>query len=573
MKKLILFILSFVLNHVLIGQSAPLIPSTKITISSVTVFTDPYTVVGTTNDITSNWTASDITVGDSVYLEDGSELRVYYVQSIISAVSTNFTIQINDINNTGNVPPTGQGALYRGTANYDLPNFTGGISESLQTMIQNRFVQRLDAILLGQNGSFICTDSFTTFTGYNNQTLTFAQIPIGALVTRTTTGNIWQKTSSTTMTRRTLENGLNASTILNVSNDTLSFNANLNNHIRLSLNPNTDTDCKINAPTNIATQFLGETFLIGVTSGTVPLTITWDTIYGRLNMQNGIFEDLSTTMVPAQSTVNYAFRVVTNSAEGIMLQMVDDYGGASTQSYTVTQTAHGYVSGDVGKLAYLTSGNLIKLAKADTLTADSVAQWVISKIVDANTVELCNNCYVTKTAHGIALNSYVFTSGTTLGGISNSKTTNRNNQLVGKVTGVNQIYYQIHDLSPSSGGGGGGSADGVVTGGTFNGTNLVLNRSVGADVTISGTVLNTSTDATLAAQTAAFVNCTGGMVTLTLPAPASNSNKSYEVLKIDASANPIKLSGAFATGTERLVNDNNGVIVRSNGISWYLSKI
>jgi hypothetical protein len=227
------------------------------------------------------------------------------------------------------------------------------------------------------------------------------------------------------MTRVTLENGANASTILNVSNDTLTFNANLNNHIRLSLNPNTDTDCKINAPTNISTQFLGETFLIGVTSGTVPLTITWDTIYGRLNMQNGIFEDLATTMVPAQSTVNYAFRVVTNSAEGIMLQMVDDYGGTSAaQVYTVAQTGHGYISTDVGKLAYLTSGNLIKLAKADTLTADSVAQWVISKIVDANTVELCNNCFVTKTAHGIALNSYVFTSGTVLGEVSNSKTTN-----------------------------------------------------------------------------------------------------------------------------------------------------
>lgn len=154
MKK-ITFLLFFVfLASLGFSQSAPLVLSTKITINSVTSFTDPYTVVGTTNDVTSNWVASDIAAGDSVYLEDGNELRVYYVQSITSASSTNFTIVINDMNNTGSLPPTGVGALYRGTTNYDFPNFTAGISESLQTLIQNRFVQRLDALIKGISSNF-----------------------------------------------------------------------------------------------------------------------------------------------------------------------------------------------------------------------------------------------------------------------------------------------------------------------------------------------------------------------------------------------------------------------------------
>ena len=138
MKKYLFLITCLFIATVGFAQNnPPLVPFTKITINTVSTFTDPYTVSGIVNDFTSNWNASDIAAGDSVYLIDGSNLRIFYVQSISSAVGPNFTMVINDINDTGDIPPADVGALFRNTANYDFPNFVAGISEQLQSLILN----------------------------------------------------------------------------------------------------------------------------------------------------------------------------------------------------------------------------------------------------------------------------------------------------------------------------------------------------------------------------------------------------------------------------------------------------
>lgn len=324
MKKLFLINFLIFLYSFTWGQSAPLVLSTKVTINSVTVFTDPYTVTGTTNDVTSNWTASDIAAGDSLYLEDGSELRVYQVVSISSAVGTAFTIVINDLNNTGSLPTTGVGALYRGTTNYDFPVWTAGISETLQSMIDNRFKQRLDSQLFNAGMDYITTDSFSTFISSNFQSVSFSSIPVGSTIWRTTTGNRYQKTSSTAMTLRSSINGANASTILGVTGNTMSFSARLNAHVRLNTTGN-PTTATINAPlyNSASSVTVGSEYLIGITAGTNDVTITWNTIYGLYDKDSG-FSNLGTTFVPAQSTVEYKFRIVVGAAETIRLQLTDN---------------------------------------------------------------------------------------------------------------------------------------------------------------------------------------------------------------------------------------------------------
>ena len=153
MKKLII-LLTFLTAWLTSYSQAPLIPSVRCSLTVVTVFSDPYTVSGKTSDFSSNWEAADIVAGDSLYLMDGNELRIYSVVSVSSASGADFTISIDDINNSGNIPITGEwGILSTGTTNYDFPNWVAGVSETLNMAVQNRFVQRLDGIINGLGGS------------------------------------------------------------------------------------------------------------------------------------------------------------------------------------------------------------------------------------------------------------------------------------------------------------------------------------------------------------------------------------------------------------------------------------
>lgn len=322
MKKILIFILG-IISYFNVDAQAPLIPTVRCSLSTVTVFSDPYTVTGKTSDFSSNWQASDISAGDSLYLADGNELRIYRVVSISSASGVDFTIVIDDINDSGSLPVTGDyGVIYRGTTNHELPSFVAGISETLQMLIQNRFVQRLDALITSGNADYITTDSFTTFV----PTTTFANIPIGKMVFRTTTGNYYQKTGVGTMTRRSYEDGQKCSTILGVTSNTLTFNANLNNRVTLNT-LSSGTTMTISAPTNITSQAVGEVFQIGIANqNDSTVTINWNSVFGAF----GNPSTAVVTTVPAGSTVNYLWQVVTNMSEGVVLTSLNDLGGGTT---------------------------------------------------------------------------------------------------------------------------------------------------------------------------------------------------------------------------------------------------
>lgn len=325
MKKIIILLIGF-LGFLNLQAQAPLIPSVRCSLTTVTVFTDPYTVTGKTSDFSSNWQASDIAAGDSLYLLDGSELRIYRVVSISSASGVDFTIVIDDINNSGSVPVTGEyGVLYRGTTNYDFPNVTAGISETLQMAIQNRFVQRLDALLKGIGTDYITTDSFSTFTN----SATFASIPLNKTVWRTTTGSKFEKTNSTTMTKRSTDNGELARLGLQGSGAAMTFNANLYNKVKVNTGDISATT--IQNPTNFSTQEVGEVFLIGVTAGSSDVAVTWGDIYGTFN--GSTFGAMPSTSIPAQMTIYFKFRVITPSVETVKFQYVDGGGGGTATKF------------------------------------------------------------------------------------------------------------------------------------------------------------------------------------------------------------------------------------------------
>jgi len=225
-------------------------------------------------------------------------------------------------------------------------------------------------MLANLGSDYITTDSFSTFITSGFTSVTFSDLPIGAFVWRTTTGNKYQKTSSTAMTARTLQNGSNVSTILGVTGNTLNYSARLNNHIRLNTTGN-PTTAIVNKPlyNSINSIPIGAEFLIAIAAGENNITITWDTLYGLYNKDSG-FSNLGTTFVPQQAIVEYKFRVVAGSAEIIRLQLVDYVGAGSGGSFTPLASNGLTMDGDTTELGGTLNANTTINLHGKTLTFD-----------------------------------------------------------------------------------------------------------------------------------------------------------------------------------------------------------
>jgi len=133
-------------------------------------------------------------------------------------------------------------------------------------------------------------------------------------------------------------------------------------------------------------------------------------------------------------------------------------GGGGAQSFTHTQASHGFT---VGQLIYFSNASTAKLAKSDYGVADSVAQWVVSEVVDANNFKYCNTCEVSLTT-GYTPGSYVWTS-TTPGGVTNVQPTATNSQYAGVVRTTSTVWVHVGDIA----GGGGGGLDTLYYGTTL----------------------------------------------------------------------------------------------------------
>lgn len=148
MKKLLagIFLLIHILAH---GQYMPLNFGARISVTSVTP-TAPHTyrITGLVQDNLSKWNASDVQASqDSVYHLGGSNLYNYRISSIQSAAGNSITMTLVDQDSTGDYPSTGtEWAVVKFTPANKFPYWLSGVSDNLNSAIQNRFVQRLDGI-------------------------------------------------------------------------------------------------------------------------------------------------------------------------------------------------------------------------------------------------------------------------------------------------------------------------------------------------------------------------------------------------------------------------------------------
>lgn len=148
MKKLLAGI--FLLTHILAyGQYMPLNFGARISVTSVTP-TAPHTyrITGLVQDNLSKWNASDVQASqDSVYHLGGSNLYNYRISSIQSAAGNSITMTLVDQDSTGDYPSTEtEWAVVKFTPANKFPYWLSGVSDNLNSAIQNRFVQRLDEI-------------------------------------------------------------------------------------------------------------------------------------------------------------------------------------------------------------------------------------------------------------------------------------------------------------------------------------------------------------------------------------------------------------------------------------------
>ncbi|MDZ7876069.1 MAG: right-handed parallel beta-helix repeat-containing protein [Saprospiraceae bacterium] len=138
MKKILILvfgILPFFLNA---QTSAEIRPAAKLIVSNATG-SDPYVLSVNVIDDLSRFSLADFGVNDSVYLIDGSDLLIYVVTA-----KSGSQLTVDDVNNTGINPPTGQGAIVKTTELNNYPFYISSLRDDLRSMMMNRFAQLLD---------------------------------------------------------------------------------------------------------------------------------------------------------------------------------------------------------------------------------------------------------------------------------------------------------------------------------------------------------------------------------------------------------------------------------------------
>ena len=106
-----------------------------------------FTVAGTVGDDMSRWNATNIQVGDSLYvLNGGQDLAICRVAVINSAVGNALNITVTCVTAGVTSLDPGQAAIIRPTSINKLPTYISGLQSPLQSLILNRQSQIIDNI-------------------------------------------------------------------------------------------------------------------------------------------------------------------------------------------------------------------------------------------------------------------------------------------------------------------------------------------------------------------------------------------------------------------------------------------
>jgi hypothetical protein len=138
--------------------------------------TPNFTVSGYVGDDLMLFDANSVSVGDSLYVLEGSELHVFVVSDINSAGGYMLNMDVTGINTNLTQIPPGQAAIIKPTTNNKYPTYIASLRDDLRSAIMNRLSQLVDAAAVG------AADGTVTSAAYDGSTLTITK-SIGGNVT------------------------------------------------------------------------------------------------------------------------------------------------------------------------------------------------------------------------------------------------------------------------------------------------------------------------------------------------------------------------------------------------------
>jgi len=120
---------------------------------------DTVIISGYVDECAGRFTNSDIEIGDSIYVLEGSDLLVFGAVTTRTISLGIATFKAIDFGGAGILPSNGQAAIFRPTTNYQFPGDICGLNPNLQQYITARFMMRLDEFLALKVDSLTLNDS------------------------------------------------------------------------------------------------------------------------------------------------------------------------------------------------------------------------------------------------------------------------------------------------------------------------------------------------------------------------------------------------------------------------------
>ncbi len=159
-----IFVLIFLLFAAFVFAQSPGTPDIQFQASfritnAVNGALDTVIISGYVDECAGRFTNSDIAIGDSIYVLEGSDLLVFGAVTTRTISLGIATFKAIDFGGAGILPSNGQAAIFRPTTNYQFPGDICGLNPNLQQYITARFMMRLDDILSNIGGSVVVSDS------------------------------------------------------------------------------------------------------------------------------------------------------------------------------------------------------------------------------------------------------------------------------------------------------------------------------------------------------------------------------------------------------------------------------
>lgn len=146
----------FLITSGLAYSQIPLKTALKAQVYSSTGSSPTFIVNAIVGDDLSAFDATNVSMGQYLYVIDGSFCYELLIDSIIFQSGTLLEMQVIDLDSTLSNIPLGQGAIVETYPNFNLPTYVSSLRDDLRSCVLQRLVARIDAIVgagIGQSNT------------------------------------------------------------------------------------------------------------------------------------------------------------------------------------------------------------------------------------------------------------------------------------------------------------------------------------------------------------------------------------------------------------------------------------